>query len=170
MTEARGIYSDTHPKVKLIQRRISAALHASSNNPTTGVSDTAAAEQIAVIDGLMLQHANFETETHRLEQAVTNATTLNEIALEKLSAVQAATDANRIKLKIVEDTALSGRNPETTRRALLVSLAVASCLAAIATVAVRIKLDGRLRRPHDLQRTLGLTPFATLPNLGPSLG
>ena len=52
-------------------------------------------------------------------------------------------------------------------RLVLLLVAIA---AALGTIMLRIRFDHHLRRPCDLHSTLGLTPFATLPDLGPSLG
>lgn len=170
LVAARGLYSDAHPKVKLIQRRISQTVDHSPSTQISNPSKAAAEDQIAALDKLMIQHGIFSAETHRLEQDVANAATLNKVALDKLGAVQSANDASRIQMKIVEDPALTGRDPAKTRLALLIALALAALIAVATTIALRVRLDNRLRRPHDLQRSLGLTPFATLPDFGPSLG
>ncbi|WP_281858189.1 hypothetical protein [Litoreibacter halocynthiae] len=169
LATARGLYSDLHPKVRLIKTRIDKAIKQSPADQT-GQDLRFVKQRIQDIDAQIVASKDHQAITDRLNAAVSSAKARVEAADDRLQAAMHANEANRITLKVVKDASLTGRNPAKMRVALLATIGLAALLLAIVVAALRIRFDARLRRPRDLHDALGLTPFATLPDLGPSLG
>ncbi|RLJ41437.1 hypothetical protein BCF46_3230 [Litoreibacter meonggei] len=166
LSAARGLYSDLHPKIRLIRTRIARSERQSLvGQPIEGLQ-----KQLHDLEAQVIAGRVFQEKSHQLEQEVGTANTATKRAQDKLSSAERLSESNRMQLKVVQDAALTGRSQEEIRAWLLAAVTLASLLAAIGAVALRIRLDRHLRHPRDLHRALGLTPFATIPDLGPSLG
>ena len=169
LATARGLYSDLHPKVRLIKTRIDKAINQRPAGQT-GQDLRVVKQRIQDIDAQIVAGKDHQVTTGRLNAAVSSAKARVEATDDRLQAAMQANEANRITLRVVKDASLTGRNPAKVRVALLATIGLAALLLAIGVAALRIRFDARLRRPRDLHDALGLTPFATLPDLGPSLG
>ena len=163
---ARGLYSDLHPKVRLIQTRITRAL--TQRLPDQPIE--ALQQQLQGLETQISASEAYQKTSHRLQVGLANVTAATQAAQDRLGAAEHAREASRMHLKIVQDATLTGRSPEKIQAMLLSAILLTSLFAAIAAVALLISSDRHLRRPRDLHRTLGLTTFATLPDLGPSFG
>ncbi|MEP3347008.1 MAG: hypothetical protein ABJN34_05695 [Litoreibacter sp.] len=167
---AKGVYSDAHPKVRLIRTKIVRAQDEGNPEKINAIFRSSIVRQLELVDVAITNHVKFRTEEQRLTQHIETASTENRIANDNLSKALQAIHSNHIHLKVVDRAGLSGRDPIQVRTTLLALLFLCSMAAGLAVLAMRIKFDSRLRRPEDLYKKLGLTPFATLPDLGPSLG
>jgi hypothetical protein len=170
LAAARGLYSDIHPKVRLIRTRITRAqlqVHSDSSNDA---SQAASKQRLQNLNDTIAAHQKFDADGRRLDQDIAMSAVANAKARDALAAAQQGAEASRIRLKVVQDAALTGRDQNSIRAALLGALLLVSLVIAVGSAALRIRLDRNLRHPRDLHNALGLTPFATLPDLGPSLG
>jgi capsular polysaccharide biosynthesis protein len=170
LATARGLYSELHPKVRLLQSRIEHALSLRNSSHHQDQIRIKLREQIETVDAQVAASKAYQTALQQIELEVTNAAAATQNAQDVLSAAEVTSRANRMHLKVVQATSLIGRDPEKIRAGLFIAVTLGALFAAIGAIAVRVKFDRHIRRPRDLQRTLGLTPFATLPDLGPSLG
>lgn len=167
---AKGLYSDLHPKVRLIRSRISQELSQQKSSELDDATRFALAARLSQIE-VRIETADAAFLIQKsLEQDVAVATTGRNQALTMLNAAQLRAEANSMHLKEVQTATLENDGGARKRMALFVVLALAALLVTMGAIWLRIRTDQRLRRPVDLKRTLGITPFATLPDLGPSLG
>ncbi|EPX77525.1 GumC domain-containing protein [Litoreibacter arenae] len=162
---AQSIYSDTHPKLRQLRDRLSRQPEAAGDDWHAQLQSQLDRTLAALTD-----LRSYQATASRLEGEVTTATSALREAQDALVAAQLAQDANRINLRVVENAALDSADPRKARLAMLLGTLLAAVLAAVAGIWLRVRIDPRVRRPRDMRNALGLTPFATLPDLGPSLG
>jgi capsular polysaccharide biosynthesis protein len=169
LANARGLYSDLHPKVRLIQARIARALTQRPTNLSNEQLRLILQKRLESLGTQIAANKAYQATSHRLELEVANAAAATQGTLNTLSAAELAGETSLMRLKVVQDASLTGRSQEKIRAGLLAAIVLTALFAAGGAIALRVKFDRHLRRPRDLHRTLGLTPFATLPDLGPSL-
>lgn len=169
LAAARSLYSDIHPKVRLIRARIEQAQRTAATNAPLPTPAQPMVQRLLDLDAQIAGQVQYAAVTRQLEQAFDAASFASTVAHDALSTAQSKHLANRIRLKVVEDANLIGRGEDSMRDILHGVILLAALAAAGVVLVLRIKFDARLRRPSDLHRTLGLVPFATLPDLGPSL-
>lgn len=165
LSKAVGIFSDRHPKVRLLRSRITQLSTVPIN-----VQDPKPLEQQR--DLLRAEIASLTQAQSKHESAtIAQADASSRLVQSKDALTQARLRGERsiARLKLIEDANLQTASRQKRQMALYAALAViAMALAAVAAV-MRVRSDRRLRRPFDLTKSLGLTPFATIPHLGPSL-
>lgn len=166
LSKAKGIYSDRHPKVRLLRSRISqlATLTATSAPDPVPLENrlTAIRSEIAQITATRITRDAAIAARNEAE---------GRLAQSKDALIEARMSGERsvARLKLIEDATPQTASRQKKQLALFATLTLIAAALAFACVILRIKTDRRLRRPADLTRTLGLTPFATIPHLGPSL-
>jgi hypothetical protein len=168
LSVAKGLYSDIHPKVRVIRARISRA-QTLLRSPSK-LQQEALQMRLDELEKKLLEQSEFQETALRLESDVTNFQTAQKRTYEALTAAQRASESSHMRLRVIQDATAGNRDPIQLRGAMQIALLFIALIAAISTVALKIRFDPTLRRPGDLHRSLGLTPFATLPDLGPSLG
>lgn len=170
LATARSLYSDLHPKVRLIRVRIERALTQHPSDQSGDTLQLAMQKRLQDLETQLKVGEAFQTMSRRLQLDVASSVAATQLVEDALRSMELALTSNRMRLKVVKDAGLIGRSPAAIRMALLAAIMLASLLAALGAVAIRIRFDRHIRRPRDLHRALGLTPFATLPDFGPSLG
>ncbi|WP_298259276.1 hypothetical protein [uncultured Litoreibacter sp.] len=165
---ASGIYSDIHPKVRLLQTRIARA-KAKITAPTR-IQTQDLLERIQLVNDKLAEGTAFNETTRQLQREIEVQSIAAQSTFDALVSAERASEASTIGFKIIQDATITSHRQERLRDALLVALAFFTLAVAAATVALKIRFDRPIRRPVDLQRSLGISTFATLPDLGPSLG
>lgn len=165
---ASGIYSDIHPKVRLLQTRIARA-KAKITAPTR-IQTQDLLERIQLVNDKLAEGTAFNETTRQLQREIEVQSIAAQSTFDALVSAERASEASTIGFKIIQDATITSHRQERLRDALLVALAFFTLTVAAATVALKIRFDRPIRRPVDLQRSLGISTFATLPDLGPSLG
>lgn len=167
LATAKGIYSDRHPKVRLLMSRMAQL------EPDKAAVNSTDATALAAKLAQVRQQAS-AARTSQLAYAATSK--LLDDAEQRLASAQHALNEARLRgersvarLRVVEDATLTTASRRNKQLAIMLILALAATSLAVGSAVLRIRLDRRLRRPADLSRSLGLTPFATLPHLGPQL-
>lgn len=165
LAEARGLYSDRHPTVRILQQRIS--LEGGAPVATPALSTLP--DQLAALEQQIAQARSDIATSARLEQALAKAERDREQSQDTLVTARLRGEEGFAHLKLVEDPSLPLTGSDGKRAAVLLALVLLAAGLAAAVVALRQKLDRKIRRPADLVGALGITPFATLPDFGPSL-
>ncbi|WP_146174216.1 hypothetical protein [Litoreibacter ponti] len=164
LANARALYSDQHPAIKLLNAQIE---HGTAQPTAPILADLE--DRVASATTALARAQDDERQRADLEAQVAIASAAHLRAQDALAEARLKGDASFRPFNVIEDATAQ---PEISAKKLLaarIAILGISALAAIGLIAMRFKLDRRVRRPRDLARGLGIAPFATLPDLGPSL-
>ncbi|WP_299304802.1 hypothetical protein [uncultured Litoreibacter sp.] len=166
ISAARSVYSDQHPKVKLLVARLGSVATgqalSTAENPLIADALSRVDAQLAAIpsNGLALKALtrDHDLAENQYKQAVSR---LEAAAIEERIALR----TNGDRLSIVERAALPDSPTGPRQKVLLAGGIGLAFLLAIAAAVLRARGDPHLRRSRDLEVGLGLRPYAVIPNM-----
>lgn len=192
LSDARLVYSDSNPRVQLLQRRITQLQQAVSNDPAAqtqgGAPPSLLDVQLAEIDSrvaaLREQRSQIQTQLDNLGESI-RQTASNAIILQALerdySNIQSqynqatanlatASTGERIELlsrgqrvTVVEQPSVPNAPTKPNRMMIAGGGTAAGIVAGLALIIGLEFLHGTARRPSDVIRKLGVTPLVTIP-------
>lgn len=158
------LFSDLHPRIKLLKAQIEDAQHAAPKPNTEALE-----QEIARLTSRLAAAQEDQRQRTVLQNRVAALTSSLARAQDALADAKLSGEAQILRLKLIQD---AQAEPDiSAKKVLAAQLAIVGLglAAAGAMIAVRLRMDRHVRRPVDLAKGLGIAPFATLPDLGRSL-
>ena len=168
LSAARAIYAEQHPVVQALEAKIARFDPVSAPDVN---ADPALLQQLTQLDAALAAIPGNGVRLDTLQRDYDLAEVQYTSAVDRLEAAaveeRIALRSKGERLSLVERAALPDAPSGPRQKIILASGILLSFLITIGVGILRARADTRIRRPKDLERALGLMPYAVIPQMKP---